>query len=61
MKQVFIIPIAQVFRDPVLLLPLANRYIPTVSIPLVTETAPVNFIIDLYRVQQLVLNEQNNT
>ncbi|RHZ85608.1 hypothetical protein Glove_63g82 [Diversispora epigaea] len=52
------IPIAQVFWDPPLLP--ADEYIPTVPNSLATETAPVNFIIDLYRVQQLVLKEQNN-
>ncbi|RIB11165.1 hypothetical protein C2G38_2204155 [Gigaspora rosea] len=56
-----IIPIAQVFWDPVLPLPPADGYVPTVPIPLATATAPVNFIIDLYRVQQLVLNKQDNT
>nr|CAG8612085.1 9779_t:CDS:2 [Entrophospora candida] len=53
-----IIPIAQVFWDPVLPLPLAVGYVPAVPNPLAT--APVNFIIDLYRVQQLVLSTQNN-
>ncbi|CAG8498694.1 19941_t:CDS:2 [Racocetra fulgida] len=56
-----IIPIAQVFWDPVLPLPPADGYVPTVPISLATGTAPVNFIIDLYQVQQLVLNEQDNT
>ncbi|RHZ54348.1 hypothetical protein Glove_428g95 [Diversispora epigaea] len=54
------IPIAQVFWDPVLPLPPADGYIPNVPNPLAIETAPVNFIIDLYQVQQLVLSQQNN-
>ncbi|CAH1768057.1 2005_t:CDS:2, partial [Entrophospora sp. SA101] len=50
------------FWDPVLPLPLspAVEYVPAVPNPLATETAPVNFIIDLYQVQQLVLSEQDN-
>ena len=55
-----IIPIAQVFWDPVLPHPPAVEYVPAVPNPLATETASVNFIIDLYRVQQLVLSEQDN-
>ncbi|CAG8547351.1 15965_t:CDS:2 [Cetraspora pellucida] len=55
-----IIPIAQVFWDPVLSLPPAVEYVPAVPTLLATETAPVNFIIDLYQVQQLVLSGQNN-
>ncbi|CAJ0769625.1 10352_t:CDS:2, partial [Entrophospora sp. SA101] len=55
-----IIPISQVFWDPVLPLPPAVEDIQLFLNPLATETAPVNFIIDLYRVQQLVLSEQDN-
>ncbi|CAG8571019.1 217_t:CDS:2, partial [Paraglomus occultum] len=55
-----IIPIAQVFWDPVLPLSLAVEYVPTVPNPLATETVPANFTIDLYQVQQLVLRGQDN-
>ncbi|CAG8530053.1 4351_t:CDS:10, partial [Diversispora eburnea] len=53
------IPIAQVFWDPALPLSPAAEYVPDVPAPLVN--GPVNFTIDLYQVQQLVLCEQDNT
>ncbi|RHZ81180.1 hypothetical protein Glove_123g63 [Diversispora epigaea] len=50
------IPVAQVFWDPPI--PAVARYTPRVPPPLAN--ALVNFSIDLYSIQQLVLRMQNN-